>query len=135
MKLSNFGLWFTAAFIAWAGWMALDMGASSSGTGAGQGMASASFAEVEASAVPVLVEFYADWCGPCRAVAPVLDDLRQELEGRARVVKFNVDHESGLAARFKVRSIPTFIAFKDGRETARQSGAIGKQQMKAMLGL
>lgn len=92
-------------------------------------------AAVRTSAVPVLVEFYADWCGPCRSVGPVVEELSHELAGRAKVVRFDVDANGALASEHGVRGIPTFIAFKNGREVARKSGAIPKAAMLQMLGL
>lgn len=131
MKASNIGLWITCALLAWVGWMWLDMSTpAKSSTGGGS-----SLAIVATSEVPVLVEFYADWCGPCRVVGPVVDALAVEVAGRAQVIRLDVDAQKQLAAEHGVRSIPTFIAFKNGREMARQSGAISKGMMLQMLGL
>jgi len=84
---------------------------------------------------PVLVEFYADWCGPCRAVGPQVDELGKELRGRAEVIRYNVDLHPELAQQFGVSGIPCFIAFKNGRESARQVGGIPKAMMRSMLGM
>jgi thioredoxin 1 len=83
--------------------------------------------------MPVLVDFYADWCGPCRMLAPVLDELAREMP-EARIVKVNVDHSPELAARYNVNSIPTLIAFRDGRQTAQAVGLASKSQLRKMLG-
>jgi len=131
MKASNIGLWIASAVVVWCAWILLDMSAPVT-TGGGS---TASFSQVKNSPVPVLVEFYADWCGPCRAVAPVVEELSDELAGRAKVVRLNVDVEQALAAKYGIRGIPTFISFKDGREVSRQSGAIPKAAMLKMLGL
>ncbi|HEY4210133.1 MAG TPA: thioredoxin TrxC [Steroidobacteraceae bacterium] len=76
------------------------------------------------SGLPVLVDFWAEWCGPCRMMAPVLDRLAQERGTSLQVAKVNTDEQQEVAGRFNIRSIPTLILFRDGREIARQSGAV-----------
>ena len=88
-----------------------------------------------ASGQPVLLEFYADWCGPCRAVGPVVDELAQEVRGKAKVIRLNVDQNRELAQQYQVRGIPAFITLKQGRETARVTCAIDKTRMRQMLGM
>jgi thioredoxin 1 len=88
-----------------------------------------------ASGQPVLLEFYAEWCPPCRSVGPVVDELARELQGKAKVVRLNVDENSDIAHEYGVQSIPAFIALKNGRETSRQVGAIEKASMRSMLDL
>ena len=78
--------------------------------------------EVLEARAPVLVDFYADWCGPCRAIAPVLDRLAATYSGRAKIVKINVDEEPALAGTFNVSSIPTLIFFVNGQLVARTEG-------------
>lgn len=80
-------------------------------------------AEVLEAKVPVLVDFYADWCGPCRAIGPVLEKLAATYAGRAKIVKINVDDEPGLASQYNVRSIPALMFFADGQLVARTDGA------------
>jgi thioredoxin 2 len=88
------------------------------------------FAEaVERSPVPVLVDAWAPWCGPCRTLAPIVDQLAAELAGRARVAKLNVDENPTTAARFAVRSIPTLLLIKDGREVDRLVGVHAKAEI------
>ena len=90
--------------------------------------------EVTNSSIPVLVDFWADWCGPCRMLAPVIDELAGEYEGRVKVGKVNVDEQPQLAAQFGVASIPTLILFRDGKATATSVGVRPKAQIEAMLG-
>jgi len=85
--------------------------------------------EVERSALPVLVDMWAPWCGPCRFVSPVVEDLAVELAGRLRVAKLNVDQNPAIAARFHIQSIPALLVFKEGREVDRIVGAQPKSEI------
>ena len=94
----------------------------------------ASFSEdVERSPLPVLVDAWAAWCGPCRMIAPIIDELATEMAGRVRVVKLNVDENPATAARFDLRSIPTLLVFKAGREVDRIVGVQPKSEISRRL--
>jgi thioredoxin 2 len=89
--------------------------------------------EVEQSAIPVLLDMWADWCGPCHMLAPTIDQLSSELAGRVKVAKLNIDENPGIANRFGVRSIPTLLVLKDGREVDRLVGVQPKQEIVRRL--
>lgn len=89
--------------------------------------------EVMKSEIPVLIDFYAEWCGPCRMMAPVVEQFAEEYEGRVKIGKINVDEESELAERFGVQSIPSFIFIKDGKVVDRVTGAMPKPVLKGYL--
>jgi thioredoxin 1 len=89
--------------------------------------------QVLASDVPVLVDFWAPWCGPCKMIAPALDQIASEYAGKAKVVKVNVDENQQTALKYHVRSIPMLLVFKGGQIQATQIGAVGKAQLAQML--
>ena len=91
------------------------------------------FDELLTSDLPVLVDFWAPWCGPCRTVSPIVDELADELAGRVVVAKCNVDENQDIAVKFGVMSIPTLIVFKDGKEASRTVGAMPKPRLKAEI--
>ncbi|HVR98417.1 MAG TPA: thioredoxin [Thermoanaerobaculia bacterium] len=89
--------------------------------------------EVLNSETPVLVDFWAEWCGPCRMVAPVLDQLADEMNGKVRIAKLNVDENQKVAYQYQVSSIPTFILFKGGQMADRTMGAMPKSAFQSFI--
>jgi thioredoxin 1 len=89
--------------------------------------------EVLESPKPILVDFWAEWCGPCKMLAPVLDELAQEYDGKVRVGKVNIDDHQNLATQFGIRSIPTLLLFKQGQVAEQLIGFKGKAALKASL--
>jgi thioredoxin 1 len=89
--------------------------------------------EVLKSDTPVLLDFWAEWCGPCKAIAPVLDELAKQYEGKLRVVKINIDQNQQTPRTYGVRGIPTLMMFKNGKVEATQIGAVGKGQLTQMI--
>ena len=88
---------------------------------------------VEGTSLPVLVDFYADWCGPCKMMAPAVDALAAQQQGRALVAKLDTERAQATARAFGIRGIPTVIVFRGGREVARRSGALPPAELAAML--
>ena len=91
--------------------------------------------EVLSSDKPVLVDFWAEWCGPCHAVSPILDKIAEERADELKLVKVNIDEEQGLAERYGIASIPTMVLFKDGEPAAAAIGAQPKSAIETQLGL
>ena len=89
--------------------------------------------EVLDSNVPVLVDFWATWCGPCKIIAPIVEELAEEFDGKAKVIKVDVDQNQDVAGQFGIRSIPTIVFFKNGEEVDRVIGAVPKNTLKDKL--
>jgi thioredoxin 1 len=89
--------------------------------------------EVLKSAEPVVVDFWAEWCGPCRMIAPALEEIAAEMKGKVKVVKLNIDENPGVASKLGIRSIPTLIIFKDGKAAAQKVGAAPKGELSRWI--
>ena len=85
------------------------------------------------SDIPVMVDFWAEWCGPCKMIAPIVDDLSKEFDGKAKMVKLDVDNNSGTAVKFGIRNIPTLLFFKDGVVVDKQVGVVAKAALAEKL--
>lgn len=91
------------------------------------------FSDIVKSDTPTLVDFFATWCGPCQAMSPVLDKLKAEMGSQVRVLKIDVDKNQEVAAKFKVRGVPTFVLFKKGEIVWRQSGGMDLSTLKSKI--
>ncbi|MGE0030437.1 MAG: thioredoxin TrxA [Steroidobacteraceae bacterium] len=90
-------------------------------------------ADVLKSETPVLLDFWAEWCGPCKAIAPILDDIAKDYAGRVKIAKLNIDDNRQTPVKYGVRGIPTLILFKNGAPEAQQVGLVGKSKLAALL--
>ncbi len=89
--------------------------------------------DVLKSSTPVLIDYWAEWCGPCRMVAPILDEIAGEYQGRLQIMKVNVDENRNVPAKYGIRGIPTLMLFKDGQVAATKVGALSKSQLTSFL--
>lgn len=89
--------------------------------------------EVLKSDIPVIVDFWATWCGPCRMIAPILEEVEKQLEGRVKIAKVNVDEQMELAVKYKVEVIPTLFYFKDGKEMKKSVGVLDKNEILSQV--
>ncbi|MBT3070108.1 thioredoxin [Rhodomicrobium sp. Az07] len=89
--------------------------------------------DVKKADLPVLVDFWAEWCGPCRTVAPILEELSEEFAGQIKVVKLDVESNPGIAQAYNIRGIPALLLFKNGEVAGQQIGALPKQQLRAWI--
>jgi thioredoxin 1 len=89
--------------------------------------------EVLSSEIPVLLDYWAEWCGPCKMIAPILNDIADEYSGKIKVAKLNIDENPGIPAKFGVRGIPTLMIFKSGSIEATKVGAMSKSQLSAFI--
>ena len=85
------------------------------------------------SSVPVVVDFWAEWCGPCRMIAPALEEIAGELKGKVKIAKLNVDENPAISAQLGIRSIPTLMVFKDGKQVATKTGAGPKSELQRWI--
>jgi len=92
-----------------------------------------SFKKIISSETPVLVDFFADWCGPCKMLAPILKDVKEELGDAVKIVKIDVDKNQSIASKYQVKGVPTMLLFKDGKQVWRQSGVLQKNDIVKII--
>jgi thioredoxin 1 len=93
----------------------------------------ATFNEIIKGNTPVLVDFYAEWCGPCKTMSPILKEVAKQVKGKAKIIKIDVDKNQQAASIYKVRGVPTFILFKNGKQIWRQSGVIQTNELVNLI--
>ncbi|RXG20279.1 thioredoxin [Leeuwenhoekiella aequorea] len=91
------------------------------------------FGNLTESSTPVLIDFYATWCGPCQTLAPILEDVKKDLGEKVKIIKVDVDKNQALAQKFQVRGVPTLMLFKNGKQLWRQSGVLSRSDLKRVI--
>lgn len=92
-----------------------------------------SFNQIIDSEIPVLIDFFADWCGPCKMLVPVLENVKEELGDQVKIIKIDVDKNQALATKYQVRGVPTMLLFKNGKQLWRQSGVLKKEDIITII--
>ena len=92
-----------------------------------------SFGNLTDSEIPVLIDFFATWCGPCQTLAPILEDVKKDMGEKVKIIKIDVDKNQTLAQKFQVRGVPTLMLFKDGKQVWRQSGVLTPADLKSVI--
>ncbi|MEH6658497.1 thioredoxin [Leeuwenhoekiella marinoflava] len=92
-----------------------------------------SFGNLTDSEIPVLIDFFATWCGPCQTLAPILEDVKKDMGEKVKIIKIDVDKNQTLAQKFQVRGVPTLMLFKDGKQVWRQSGVLTRADLKSVI--